>query len=614
MCGIFGIISNVTVSKSKFLALSKFMLRRGQDASGVVTCDSYSYKITRSDKPICGLVKKQDLTGSRVVIGHSRLITNGARDHQPVSRDGVIVAHNGIILDFEDYYQSLQIERLFQIDSEIIAALTSHYLSRNFDLDEIAKRLLHDLKGTNSSVILIPSIGKLCMLSNNGSLYYSEDKESLCFCSEAYPLNELGYLNNKRIVNGFKWVDIPALPIDTEKSSLKNFNSVAPFVGFTRSNPNLLQFKTHKMRRCSRCILTESMPFISFDSNGICNYCSNYKPRTILRSRQELESKLDAFRKTSGIDCIVPFSGGRDSSWALHLIVKELGLKPITYTYDWGMVTDLGRRNISRMCSALGVENIVIAADLRTKRNNIRKNLSAWLNSPHLGMISILTAGDKHFFKYLNVLRQETETSLNLWGINPLETTHFKSGFLGLEPETQSKNVYISDLRKQMKYQMLRIREIFRNPGYFNSSLLDTLSGEYYRSFSRKSDYHHIFDYWEWREDVCEQVLKLYDWETAPDTKTTWRIGDGTAAFYNYLYYTIAGFTEHDTFRSNQIREGHLSREDALRIVEEENRPRYEGIRWYLDTLNLEFNSVINRVNEFAFNDSGVSPKVLSST
>ena len=64
------------------------------------------------------------------------------------------------------------------------------------------------------------------------------------------------------------------------------------------------------------------------------------------------------------------------------------------------MVTDLGRRNISRMCAELGVENIIVAADIEKKRRNITMNLKAWLTSPHLGMISILTAGDKHFFRY----------------------------------------------------------------------------------------------------------------------------------------------------------------------------------------------------------------------
>ena len=49
-------------------------------------------------------------------------------------------------------------------------------------------------------------------------------------------------------------------------------------------------------------------------------------------------------------------------------------MRPVTYTYDWGMVTDLGRRNISRMSAKLGVENIIVAADIGLKRRNIRKS------------------------------------------------------------------------------------------------------------------------------------------------------------------------------------------------------------------------------------------------
>ena len=50
--------------------------------------------------------------------------------------------------------------------------------------------------------------------------------------------------------------------------------------------------------------------------------------------------------------------------WPTRLIVNELGIKPVTYTYDWGMVTDLGRQNISRMSSQLGVENIIVADNI----------------------------------------------------------------------------------------------------------------------------------------------------------------------------------------------------------------------------------------------------------
>jgi hypothetical protein len=93
-------------------------------------------------------------------------------------------------------------------------------------------------------------------------------------------------------------------------------------------------------------------------------------------------------------------------------------------------------------------------------------------------------------------------------------------------------------------------------------------------------------------------LIGKYNWETSKDTSSTWRIGDGTSAFYNYIYYTIAGFTENDTFRSNQIREGMISREKALSLVNEENKPRFESIIWYCNTIDINFNKTINKINK----------------
>lgn len=138
---------------------------------------------------------------------------------------------------------------------------------------------------------------------------------------------------------------------------------------------------------------------------------------------------------------------------------------------------------------------------------------------------------------------------------------------------------------------------MLESPGYFNSSLWDTLSGEYYRSAQKKSDYYHLFDYMRWNEGEIDSTLELYNWERAEDTTTTWRIGDGTAAFYNYVYARIAGFTEHDTFRSNQIREGDITRDEALALIAEENQPRYQNIKWYLDAIGLDFTATMQRVN-----------------
>ncbi len=89
-----------------------------------------------------------------------------------------------------------------------------------------------------------------------------------------------------------------------------------------------------------------------------------------------------------------------------------------------------------------------------------------------------------------------------------------------------------------------------------------------------------------------------YSWESAADTKSSWRIGDGTASFYNYIYYNTAGFSEIDTFRSNQVREGLISRNQALSFSRQENVPRYENIKWYLKMIDIPFKPAIMAINK----------------
>jgi hypothetical protein len=597
MCGIFGIISSSYVDKAEFRYLARHAEQRGKDSSGYIVYEGENYRVKRADISITDLVKNLHIENSRLALGHSRLITNGLSDNQPVVRDNVCVFHNGIIVNHETIWDNITRKRELEIDTEVIAAIASEYLESDLEIESLPAKIVELCQGVVACALVLPKIGKLCLFSNNGSLYLGEKGSFRAFASEKFPLEKLEYENIEQIYNAV-FIDIPISGRSVEVTEVKSRKiNLVPGLKFSASEESLLEYRVADIRRCTKCVLPETMPFISFDADGVCNYCHNYTPRNIPRPKEELFRLVEPYRRKKGNDCIVPFSGGRDSCYGLHLIVNELKMKPVAYTYDWGMVTDLGRRNISRMCAKLGVENIIIADDITKKRDNIAKNLRAWLKSPHLGMISILTAGDKHFFRHIETIKHQTGINLNLWGVNPLEVTHFKAGFLGVPPYFEEKRVYTHGILKQLRYQFLRFKAMLQSSGYFNNSLWDTISGEYYRSFSEKSDYYHIFDYWRWDEKLIDKTLELYDWEKAPDTQATWRIGDGTAAFYNYIYYTVAGFTEHDTFRSNQIREGDMSREKALELINEENRPRYPNIRWYLDAIGLDFKEVIPVVN-----------------
>jgi glucosamine--fructose-6-phosphate aminotransferase (isomerizing) len=123
MCGIFGFISNNKNFNKKIKTLVKHSGQRGKDSSGLIYFQNETYQINRANYDINKLFKKVNPVNSTIVLGHSRLITNGLGDNQPVIRKKIAVLHNGIILNENEVWSNLTVQRHFQIDSELIVAI-----------------------------------------------------------------------------------------------------------------------------------------------------------------------------------------------------------------------------------------------------------------------------------------------------------------------------------------------------------------------------------------------------------------------------------------------------------------------------------------------------------
>jgi hypothetical protein len=281
---------------------------------------------------------------------------------------------------------------------------------------------------------------------------------------------------------------------------------------------------------------------------------------------------------------------------------NHLGLHPTTFTYDWGMVNDLARRNQARIVGKLGIEHIVISADIRKKRANICKNLKAWLKRPDLGMVPILMAGDKQFYYYFHKVRKQTGIKLFIFcgGYEGEEGTGlFKYGFCNVTQGNKKalKRMTGISTANKLKIMYYYLKQFMKNPSYINKSIIDTLFA-YYSSYVLPDDYLYLFHYLDWDESkLVNHITEKFNWETETDTVATWRIDDGTAAFYNYIYLAMAGFTEFDVFRSHQIREVKLSRQEALKLVIQENKPRFKSIEWYGQAIDFDMNKAIQVVN-----------------
>jgi hypothetical protein len=357
--------------------------------------------------------------------------------------------------------------------------------------------------------------------------------------------------------------------------------------------------KISKIRRCTKCILPETTPFISFDNKGVCNYCNEHK-KIKHKGVNALEKIIKNYRsRDNNPDCIIAFSGGRDSSYGLHYLVKVLKMHPVAVTFDWGMLSDIGRRNQSRMLAKLGVEHIVISADIKKAREDIKMNLKAWLKRPKLGMIPLLMQGDKTTEYFIDKIKKELGVKLVFFCRgNELEKEEFKSGYCGVknaDPGGVIHNYYWLDKLKLLAYYA---KEFLLNPAYLNRSLWSSFMG-YLVTFVIRHDYIYLWHYIPWDENkIIKTLRQKYDWEGDSETGLTWRIDDGSPAFYNYVYCQIQGFTENDSFRSRQIREGIITRDEAIKLVMMENRPRYQSLKWYFDSVGIDGNEVLSKIDK----------------
>ena len=107
----------------------------------------------------------------------------------------------------------------------------------------------------------------------------------------------------------------------------------------------------------------------------------------------------------------------------------------------------------------------------------------------------------------------------------------------------------------------------------------------------------HLFRYEKWEEQkIINTLEKEYEWESDISYgKNQWRMGDGQTAFNNFVYYTVAGFSEYDNFRANQIREGY-NIEEGLKLAEEDNKIKYDTLKIYSEIIGFNLDSVLSKV------------------
>src|SRR3989442_283479 len=127
------------------------------------------------------------------------------------------------------------------------------------------------------------------------------------------------------------------------------------------------------LRSCKRCLLVETHDTVVFDEEGICNVCRNIEhkqEKVDWRAKErELEQVLDEYRSKHAYDCIIPFSGGKDSAFTVYILVTKYKLKPLVVSFDHGFMRPTVLANTERVIRKLGVDYLKFRANWKVVKH-----------------------------------------------------------------------------------------------------------------------------------------------------------------------------------------------------------------------------------------------------
>lgn len=139
------------------------------------------------------------------------------------------------------------------------------------------------------------------------------------------------------------------------------------------------------MTVCARCVVDRSVPGARFDAAGVCSYCHLHDEMdrafpTGAAGRARVARMAERVRREGAgrpFDCVAGLSGGRDSTYTLWYLVRELGLRPVAVHFNDGFGNPVAGENMARACTRLGVELRTVTSDWRESKDLKRAFLAA---------------------------------------------------------------------------------------------------------------------------------------------------------------------------------------------------------------------------------------------
>ncbi|KZZ41108.1 ATPase [Thalassolituus sp. HI0120] len=358
--------------------------------------------------------------------------------------------------------------------------------------------------------------------------------------------------------------------------------------------------RKHDMKRCVQCGLPETYETIEFDENSVCNICNqkNYRDTDIdWQSRKRtLDKLIETYRGKYEYDCIIPFSGGKDSTFTLHYLIKEYGIKPLVVQFNHGFMRPNLLKNNERTFKELGVD--------------VHSFTPNWKLVKRLMLEALIRKGDfcwhchTGIFAYPMHVALKYKTPLIFWGepsseytayydyredeIETVDETRFNR-FVNLGITAEDMQGMISsdfdfDPRDMTPFTYPSIRDLKRLK--YHSVCLGS-----YIPWNTKKQSKLIMDELGWQGDQVEGM----PWDIYPYEKIECYL----QGVRDYIKFLKRGYSRVTQMTALDLRKGEISKPDADALIKEfegKRPPSLDLFLEYLDMPETEFNELVMKL------------------
>ncbi len=351
------------------------------------------------------------------------------------------------------------------------------------------------------------------------------------------------------------------------------------------------------LKKCTRCGLPETYETIEFDADGVCNICRQreFKAEKIDWSarKRDLDVLIESYRGKYDYDCLVPFSGGKDSTYTLLSLVREYKIKPLVVQFNHGFMRENLKQNNERTFKKLGVDVISFTPNWKVVKRLmlealIRKGDFCW--HCHTGI-----------FAYPMHVAIKFNVPLVFWGEPSSEYTAYydyrddkveevdEERFnryvnLGITAEDMKGMIehdFDLDPRDLMPYTYPPLRDLKRIK--YRSVCLGS-----YIPWDVKKNVELISKELGWQGDEVEGMpWGLYPYE---------KIECYMQGMRDYIKWLKRGYSRVTQMTALDIRNGRMTREEQEKLVSEYEGHKPNALPIFLDYLGItedEFNAIV---------------------